>query len=217
MQRIRQTEDGRLKTEDQGPGSPTPATRGFGFSFQLSRFQLLSFSVLVQSLFLRGQALAGEAGSGFPASSASFSDSLGDWLKHLVWLLGAVLLVIKLVKEAKPNPPNHKQFSPIDHQHADALSKSDKDALREETTRELMTIRQEMGGQTAKLERSLDHLRNTISTQNDQMMAAIKDLDEKQETRINRVHERLDPLPSAIAVNTRSIETHLADHRAGKA
>jgi hypothetical protein len=168
---------------------------------------------LVQSLFLRGQALAGEAGSGFPVSSASFSSDVGDWLQILFWLLGGVYLVVKLIK---PDPPNHRQFAPIDHQHANALSKDDKDALREETTRELMTIRQEMGGMTGKVERQIDHLRDAMSTQNAQLIAALDKYTEHNEDRVRRVHARLDPLPSAIAANTRSLETHLADHRAGK-
>lgn len=212
MQRVRQISDYRLQTADHRlfkAGCSRSAVCGL-------RSTVFFLSVLVQSLFLRGQALAGEAGSGFPASSASFSDSLGDWLKHLVWLLGAVLLVVKLIKEAKPNPPNHKQFAPIDHSHADALSKGDKEVLRKETTRELLTIRQEMGNQTGKLESSLDTIRNAITTQNQQILARLDDFNKHNEDRIGHVYETIQPFAPAISAASAKLDNHLEDHRAGK-
>jgi hypothetical protein len=140
-----------------------------------------------------------------------------NWLANAAYVMGLIYMLTKIAASRQPKPPLHQQFAPIAHSHPDVVSKPDQDTFRAEHTRELMTIRQEMGGFTGKVERQLDHLRNLISTQNAQMMAEITKMDEKNEKRILHLHERLDPLPAAIAVNTRSIETHLADHRAGKA
>jgi hypothetical protein len=140
-----------------------------------------------------------------------------NWLANAAYVMGLIYMLTKIAALRQPKPPLHQQFAPIAHSHPDVVSKPDQDTCRAEHTRELMTIRQEMGGFTGKVERQLDHLRNLISTQNAQMMAEITKMDEKNEKRILHLHERLDPLPAAIAVNTRSVETHLADHRAGKA
>jgi gas vesicle protein len=150
------------------------------------------------------------AGDGQPAM-------LDNWLANLAYVMGLLYMAGRLWQLNRPNPPNHRQFAQLDHQHADALSRGDLDASREQQTREIMTIRQEMGGFTAKVERQIDHLRDAVTTQNAQMMSALEKYTEHNEDRVRRVHARLDPLPSAIAANTRSIETHLADHRAGKA
>lgn len=152
-----------------------------------------------------------------PSGSVDTAAALGGWFIQFTAILVAVSSIVTIYSKLRTSPPIHRQYSAIDHTHADSLSRHDQIACSEAHTRELMTIRQEMGGFTAKVERQLDHLRNAITTQNSQMMAEIKELDEKQEKRIQHLHERLDPLPSAIAVNTRSVETHLADHRAGKA
>jgi hypothetical protein len=140
-----------------------------------------------------------------------------NWLANAAYVMGLIYMLTKIAASRQPKPPLHQQFAALEHQHNGTLSKGEQETCRAEHTRELMTIRQEMGGFTSKVERQIDHLRNLISTQNDQMMAEIVKMDEKNEKRILHLHERLDPLPAAIAVNTRSVETHLADHRAGKA
>jgi len=142
---------------------------------------------------------------------------LDNWLANAAYVMGLFYMAARVWQLNRPNPPNHRAFASIDHRHADAITKPEQETCRAEHTRELMTIRQEMGGFTGKMERQLDHLRNLIGTQNAQMMAEITKMDDKNEKRILHLHERLDPLPAAIAVNTRSVETHLADHRAGKA
>jgi hypothetical protein len=161
-------------------------------------------------LLFASPAMAGDGGGTPPPL-------LDNWLANLAYVMGLVYMAARVWQMRQPNPPNHRQFSPIDHRHADVITKPEQETCRAEHTRELMTIRQEMGGFTGKMERQLDHLRNLIGTQNAQMMAEINKMDDKNEKRILHLHERLDPLPAAIAVNTRSIETHLADHRAGKA
>jgi len=140
-----------------------------------------------------------------------------NWLANAAYAMGLVYMAARVWQLNRPNPPNHRQFAAMDHQHAGTLTKAEQETCRDAHTRELLTIRQEMGGFTAKVERQIDHLRDALTTQNAQMMAEITKMDEKNEKRIQHLHERLDPLPAAIAVNTGSIETHLADHRAGKA
>jgi len=143
--------------------------------------------------------------------------ALGGWIIQLAAVLVVASSLVSIYSKLRTNPPAHRQFAPIDHQHAGVLTKGEQESCREAHTREMMTIRQEMGGLTGKLERQMDHLRNAITTQNDQLMAQLDKYNEHSEDRVRRMHQRLDPLPSAIAANTRSIETHLADHRAGKA
>jgi len=182
-------------------------------TLHFKRFALLC---LAQSLFLRGQALAGETGGGLPVSSAAFSP-LETWLTNLAWLLGAVLLAVKLFKEFRPSPPNYRQFAALEHRHSSLVHVSQYSDQIKECTRQRLDIRQEIGNQTAKLERQLDHVRNAMSTQHDQVMARLDDFNQHHDARLGHVYETIKPLAPAIAANTRSIETHLADHRAGKA
>lgn len=140
-----------------------------------------------------------------------------NWLANAAYLMGLIYMAVRVWQLNRPNPPNHRQFAPIDHQHSGVLTHHDKEACQANQAREIMTIRQEMGGLTGKLERQMDHIRNTMTTQHDQLVAALDKFNEHGEERVRRMHQRLDPLPAAIAANTRSIETHLADHRAGKA
>ncbi len=151
------------------------------------------------------------------AGDASTAADLGGWIIQLAAVLVVASSLVSIYSKLRTNPPAHRQFASFDHQHSSLLTKGEQDACRAEHTREMLTIRQEMGGLTGKLERQMDHLRNAITTQNDQLMAQLDKYNEHSEDRVRRMHQRLDPLPSAIAANTRSIETHLADHRAGKA
>jgi hypothetical protein len=187
---------------DVGRGDPARPSRSGVFLFPPLRAATFLF------LAAPAAALAGES---------SPPPLLDNWLANLAYVMGLLYMAGRLWQLNRPNPPNHIQFAPMDHQHAGVLTKDDQDASRAESTRELMTIRQEMGGFTGKVERQIDHLRDAMTTQNAQMMAALEKYTEHNEDRVRRVHARLDPLPSAIAANTRSIETHLADHRAGKA
>lgn len=139
-----------------------------------------------------------------------------NWLANLAYLMGLLYMAVRIYQTQKPNPPNHKEFAAMHHTHEAMLTKADQKNCRSEQAREIMTMRQEMGGLTGKVERQIDHLRDALTTQNAHMIAAINEFDEKHEDRIRRVHARIEPLPAAIAANTRSIETHLADHRAGK-
>ncbi len=165
---------------------------------------------MAAALLVPSIALAGESG---PAAGDVASALLGSWLVQLGFVLGLLVASLKVYDHFRPKPPLHQQYAPIKHEHPELHSSADATACRKHQTRELMTIRQEMGGFTGKVERQIDHLRDAMTTQNAQMIAAIKDLDEKQEQRIRRIHDRIDPIVERVAANKQAIEQHLADAR----
>jgi hypothetical protein len=176
-----------------------------------ARGSLFLFSCVAAAFLFASPAMAADAQPGAQAQS------LGHWLIQFAAVMMIANAMVGIYAALRPTPPNHRAYAPINHDHPGLVSKPDQKLCRDDQAREIMSIRTEMGGMTGKVERQIDHLRNAITTQNQQMISAIKELDEKQDDRIRRMHARLDPLPAAIAANTRSIETHLADHRAGKA
>lgn len=149
-----------------------------------------------------------------PAAADVAAALLGSWLVQLSFVLTLLLLGLKIWDYLRPKPPLHQQYAPIKHTHAELHSSADADTCRANQTREMMTIRQEMGGMTGKVERQIDHLRDAVTTQNAQIVAALKDFDEKQEDRIRRIHGRIDPLAERVAANKQAIEQHIADERA---
>ena len=154
-----------------------------------------------------------------PEATAVANALLGSWLVQLGFVLGLLVAALKIYDHFRPKPPLYQQYAPILHDHAEAMRKADDAhkadlaACRAESTRECLTIRQEMGGMTAKLESAIDSLRNTIGTQNSQMLSEIKGMDDRMEERVTRLHHRIDPLAERVASNKQAIEQHLADER----
>jgi hypothetical protein len=152
---------------------------------------------------------------GVPAAGLSFE----LWAAFVVFigisaLVGLAASVTSIWDKFRSKPPLHQQYAALGHIHADALSKDDKDALRDETTRELMTIRQEMGNSMGKVERQIDHLRNALGTQSSQIMKRMDKIDVRNDDRIGHVYDALNPLAPRIAAAEASLNNHLADHRA---
>ena len=147
-----------------------------------------------------------------PSAANAATDAppmLDNWLANLAFVLGIIYMIVKTGMMLLPKPPNHRQFSAIEHSHIGYVTDQQRRDCRDEHTREMLTIRQEFGGMTGKLERQLDHVRNSITTSNDEISKKIGD-------GLARMHSRLDPIQAAVAANTISIENHLADHRAKK-
>jgi hypothetical protein len=148
-----------------------------------------------------------------PAAADVAAALLGSWLVQLGFVLALLVAALRVYDHFRPKPALHQQFAPLGHTHSDLVHQATARSCRSDQARELMTIRQEIGGMTGKVERQLDHLRNSITTQSEQIFAAIKTLDDKQEDRIRRIHGRIDPLAERVASNKQAIDQHLQDAR----
>lgn len=140
-------------------------------------------------------------------------------------LLGLLMTCVVIWdKVFRHKPPLHRQYAEREHSHPE-LARADHthpqytdsdhlDAIKSGCAKERLAIRQESANQTERLERQLDHVRDAVTQQGNQLLARLDNMDERNEERIGNVYETIKPLASTVAANKTAICNHLEDHRA---
>lgn len=170
--------------------------------------RLCIVSVLI-SLASVPASLAAEA-----SPSAAPFPSLSDWLQNGVWVAAAIYLLMKLFRRQPPLDRElgelSARFAAREHTHSEYLRRSDLEAKAESCAKERLTIRQASAETAERVERQIDHMRDTLGTKLDEIAA-------NAEERSSNLHRRIDPLINTISGTASKLDNHLEDHRAGKA
>jgi hypothetical protein len=186
-----------------------PLHRDFGL-FSLARWG----GAFALACLLSLPCAAAAAPAAFPGAAASYEIQAAFVVfTGSVCLIGLLAALVTIWDKWRPKPPYHQQFAPLVHEHPQYVRDPDFAARKRWCAQERMDIRKEMGNAVGKVERQIDHLRNAIGTQNEQVMARLTELDEKQEARASRIHGRIDPLAERISANRQAIDQHLSDER----
>lgn len=117
------------------------------------------------------------------------------WMAGFQLVLGVAVSVVILINFFRPNPALHKQFAAVEHVHPDLVTKPElKESLN--LVREELTNRLEEGARRdARTDAKLDAISTKISEG------------------FSRTHSRIDPLAETLAATSKSLDTHLKDHR----
>lgn len=136
---------------------------------------------------------------------------MSEWVMIATQLLTLAVVFFKFSgraekREITPNPlnvrpdiPSHERFAAKSHDHPQYL-------LRDDCIQRHADDERRVKDQTTEIKGSIASLTAIINEHN-----------ANAEARARRLHERVEPLPPAIAAMTSVLENHLDDHRAGKA
>jgi len=194
-----------------------PPRRAFGPFSLARRGGVLALSAFLLIDATASHAFAAEAPVGdLPTGALPFEARAAlVVLVGLTTLLGLVAAVATIYdKLFRAKPAYHKQFAAIEHAHEEYALRSDCGPRHRGCAQERLDMRQEMGNAVGKVERQIDYLRNTIGAQKDEIMTRLATMDEKQEARSSKIHDRIDPIAAQVAASKQAIAQHLSDERA---
>lgn len=166
-------------------------------------------------------ALAAGGPSSPPAAPSFTERAFITWVVGLVGFASFISLAVNIWDKLKPKPPLHEQYAPskhdhsdlddrfarLTHEHRDALTPKTFDDQRRACAQERLTIRQTAAHSNEKIGDQLTDLRGLMTTKFDE-------LDKRAEDRASGIYQRMEPVGQVVAANKRTIEQHLADHRA---